>query len=729
MKISNEMKEYILNEFWDKNRGGFYTSINQSKEDMITDDKLLENLALGIITYIKFGDESVVIKLLSAVEHFRDQVEKGYIEIIDVTNVAHPVGTVKTPRIQALMGYALWKAGIFLKDDELRLGAEKYVEFVADNYFSHENASILAPDWKLIVDDSVKLLDLSIICLILSKIGSQKYLTPIVIDQFFKFVDHKHKGAYSQIDKKGQPVVIKGKRLLDMAMLCLTMIEFSRKYNDVKYFRQCIEIFTFIFSNMKCGLFGGFWNKCSFDGKIQMNPMDAYYNKKESPFPYKSILDEAAILLVAREMEKSVQGEDFNVIREVIKETSYSLSEYYDKNNKGFFMGKASWFSGPASPSVPLARLAMVPQYTPGAFTVGNNSYVQLHQKQVTTQFICTLATLDLELADKEIQNSDYSKTNYDNTLDYITTEPLEYEGFDLEAYLDWLSRTRNGMAYGLTPYKSPLGFRSNKSIQNFSAMHVLSDMKVFNKDIKKSESVLRIMYSCQNDDGGFGEEPSMTSEVFTTYCVIVVAFLLSDSNYKISKCIEFLLSCQNEDGGFGNAPGYPSDSWHTNLAVISLHLLKATGFDENNLINYLLACRNKDGGYAIIPGGESDTFSVFKVVDSLMLLNIAIPEKEKTIEWIQSLEVKEGGFLYKENQFVSFVGTYHAIAALYILGELPVYQEACKKWLAAHQMKDGGLSRSLYGPSDTTDEGFITVQALYMLERKLNPYWVRIVT
>ena len=92
-------------------------------------------------------------------------------------------------------------------------------------------------------------------------------------------------------------------------------------------------------------------------------------------------------------------------------------------------------------------------------------------------------------------------------------------------------------------------------------------------------------------------------------------------------------------------------------------------------------------------------------------------------------MESKEGGFAYKHNRFVSFVGTYHAIAALYILGELPVHIEECKKWLVAHQMKDGGLSRSLQGPSDTTDEGFITVQALHMLEQKLNPYWVRIVT
>ncbi|PGZ17009.1 hypothetical protein COE47_31105, partial [Bacillus thuringiensis] len=69
------------------------------------------------------------------------------------------------------------------------------------------------------------------------------------------------------------------------------------------------------------------------------------------------------------------------------------------------------------------------------------------------------------------------------------------------------------------------------------------------------------------------------------------------------------------------------------------------------------------------------------------------------------------------------------AIAALYILGELPRKLKECKEWLAIHQAKDGGFSRAVNAPSDTTDEGFICLQASYMLESNLNPYWVAIIT
>ncbi|MCY7115589.1 hypothetical protein [Streptococcus mutans] len=45
------------------------------------------------------------------------------------------------------------------------------------------------------------------------------------------------------------------------------------------------------------------------------------------------------------------------------------------------------------------------------------------------------------------------------------------------------------------------------------------------------------------------------------------------------------------------------------------------------------------------------------------------------------------------------------------------------------HQAKDGGFSKLLLHPSDTIDEGFISLRASYMLEQKINPYWIAIIT
>ncbi|WP_030610628.1 hypothetical protein [Streptomyces sclerotialus] len=62
-------------------------------------------------------------------------------------------------------------------------------------------------------------------------------------------------------------------------------------------------------------------------------------------------------------------------------------------------------------------------------------------------------------------------------------------------------------------------------------------------------------------------------------------------------------------------------------------------------------------------------------------------------------------------------------------MGAQPADVPACAAWIAARQSADGGFSRLPGGPSETTDEGFIALQALHMLEQKLNPYWAVIMT
>jgi hypothetical protein len=115
--------------------------------------------------------------------------------------------------------------------------------------------------------------------------------------------------------------------------------------------------------------------------------------------------------------------------------------------------------------------------------------------------------------------------------------------------------------------------------------------------------------------------------------------------------------------------------------------------------------------------------------VDTLIPLGFQPPEHEQTVEYLRSLQHAEGGFHYGHGRAVSFVGTYHAVAALYLLDAEPADPAACIDWIARHQSRDGGFSRQFDAPSDTTDEGFIVVQALLMLEKKLNKYWASIMT
>lgn len=458
-----------------------------------------------------------------------------------------------------------------------------------------------------------------------------------------------------------------------------------------------------------------------------MNAISAYYNINESPFPFKSTKDESLFLLALRKslhLTKNVEYVD-NLIKELVSD----LKNFYDQKFDGITMGQGSWFSAPTIPTVPLARHAMVPPHTVGSFAVGNTYYVPLHQKQAAIQLVAMLALSDEQYTfDNSIKKLPYKEGNFNKSLDYVSQGELEDSYISIPQYMKWLYSTKSGMGYGLTPYRSPLGFRSDKSQQNFSALHVVCDSFVLHREVPDKDDILRSMYACQNKDGGFGEQPSMISEVFTTYCVILTAFMLHDDGYDKEKCIEFILSCQNPYGGFGNGPGLPSDSWHTNLAVLSLHALNVD-YDKEKTIQFLLNCRNADGGYSLIPNGISEIFSTFRAMASLIILGVEISNKEDVVKWLQGMQDESGGFIFQKGKSVSFVGSHHAIAALYLLDSLPAQLDKCKKWIYEHQMKDGGFSRSTEGPSDTTDEGFIVLHSSYMLERKLNPYWVAIMT
>jgi hypothetical protein len=156
---------------------------------------------------------------------------------------------------------------------------------------------------------------------------------------------------------------------------------------------------------------------------------------------------------------------------------------------------------------------------------------------------------------------------------------------------------------------------------------------------------------------------------------------------------------------------------------------MNAIPINTDACLAYVAACQNEDSGYGVRPNAPSETFSVFRAIDTLLILGKQPTNYKETIKWLKECQTENGGFRYKPGANESFVGSYHAIAALYLLDELPSDVESCKVWLSKHQSKDGGFSRAINAPSDTTDEGFICLQASYMLERNLNPYWVAIIT
>ncbi|MFF3863622.1 prenyltransferase/squalene oxidase repeat-containing protein [Streptomyces sp. NPDC002209] len=246
-----------------------------------------------------------------------------------------------------------------------------------------------------------------------------------------------------------------------------------------------------------------------------------------------------------------------------------------------------------------------------------------------------------------------------------------------------------------------------------------MSDLLALDGPVPNTPGVRTGVFATQNPDGGFGEQPALPSETFTN-----VHHLLRGADgrraggadhpdFDRDACVALLRSCRRPEGGFGNAPGFPCDAWHSHLATLTLVALGARPEREDDLVAHLLACRNRDGGYGNRPGSPSDTFATFRVIGALIALGLRPPHSEETLLWLRGLQTEAGGFRYRTDGAESFVDSYPGIGGLCMRGALPADTEACVRWITVRQSAAGGFSRAPGAPSETTDEGFIAIQAL----------------
>ncbi|MGG3574656.1 prenyltransferase/squalene oxidase repeat-containing protein [Bacillus gobiensis] len=737
---ADPIKEFLINRLYDKQWNGFYTAI-EGEDNIVCDDKRLEDQIFALIALAEAGAEKDSLQeMVSILNKFYDDSTGSFHEMIDRFGIVHSVGRVRHTHIQLLASYGLLRLGEYVEDEMLIQKGLSLFQLINEKVLSKNAPSILNEQ----LNEPISY-DKSVLSFIYGMFAAEKAFQ-ITEDQEYKnllnifvknlayFEDQDFGGLYENLLIDQTPMKNKGKKAFSHAAAALAFIKAGRLLENEELFEKAKQYFMYITDRFKHPFLGGYWNKSDVSGKVKVDPLQSYYGNEESPFPVKLTMDQTLLLLCADQLHQLYPNESFQMLTQ---ELASEVSRFIDESG-GVFIGQGNWFSTPVDPTVPLIRHFMVPHHTAGAFYAGNTGYLPLHEKHTKTQALTLLCySLSQSIVPGRSTTTEYKKKSPLDVkqLDFDLTKVSYGKEMNLQIdkalYLSWLSKTISGSGFGLTPYRSPLGFRSDTSPQNFSALHVVSDLTVMGEEITEQdrESILKGMFDCQNQDGGFAEQAGHLSEVFTTYCVVLTAFILGSSVPNKEKCIQFIKNCQNSDGGFGNSKGYPSDVWHTNLAVLALHALGTKPLDEAECLVFCASCQNDDGGYGVRPNAPSDTFSVFRAVDTILVLEHQPAELNKTIQWLQSCQTDTGGFMYKPGSVESFVGSYHAIAALYLLGELPRKLEECKTWLSQHQSKDGGFSRAINAPSDTTDEGFICLQASYMLERNLNPYWVAIIT
>jgi hypothetical protein len=697
-------------------------------EQVITQESLLADAALADLIVTRAGTATGP----GFVDRFRDPVAGGFHEVLERHGVVSMAGRHRRLGSQSLAYLAAITRADALGDSETAGVLRDELAGLLARCLEARLATTYLPGLAQPIDRQRRLTDVAVALIAAGELAPGP-VSASLAEALFGFFDDEKGVFWEVLEPTGEPDPLEGHLVAGNALALLALRRLERA--GVAFDRDTLVArpLRYLGETHRHVLTDGFWNRSDHTGKVSVAGDLALFKGTASPFPKKDLGDHGLLYGAA-----TAWAGEFPLEAEPLAATCLDQVVTFT-DGSGIFQGQGNWFSTPVDPTVPLARHVMVPQRTPGGFNVGNSAYVLFGTKFTATQLIweyfdpdgAARAAVRQAPLGRPDEAARLERVPYVADLAVVATGPIETPRMRVDDYLAWLESTKVGPGFGLTPYTSPLSFRADNTPQNFSAVHVVSDRMALGLPLTEDEAsrLTTYLFASQNHDGGFGEAPGLPSELFTTYCVVLVAYVLKRWDFDVERCREFLRRCQHPHGGFGNFPGYPADSWHTNLAVLALHALGEPAATHEHAAAYVLGCHNADGGYSSVPGGPSESFSTMRSVDVLVPLGFRPPGAERTVEYLRSLQHADGGFHYGHGRAVSFVGTYHAVAALYLLDAEPADPAACIDWIARHQSRDGGFSRQFDAPSDTTDEGFIVVQALLMLEKKLNRYWASIMT
>lgn len=178
--------------------------------------------------------------------------------------------------------------------------------------------------------------------------------------------------------------------------------------------------------------------------------------------------------------------------------------------------------------------------------------------------------------------------------------------------------------------YSEKLGFNRKSNLIN-NNLHegdfIKLNIKVPNDFIRKyldRERIIRYIFECENDDGGFGPYPSAESHAANTFCCISALCTLNALDLiEEEKTNRFLVFRQTTSGGFNGRINKKEDLCYSFWVYSCLYMLGNSEFiDSNKLIDFIGKCYDDETGmYADKPGNEPDLYHTLYALIALSLL------------------------------------------------------------------------------------------------------------
>lgn len=230
-----------------------------------------------------------------------------------------------------------------------------------------------------------------------------------------------------------------------------------------------------------------------------------------------------------------------------------------------------------------------------------------------------------------------------------------------------------------------------NTQVDLYDLFYLLTSLKILEYDIDSilSNRIYKFLNDTAQATGGFSPSnsthlPSLSS----TFYVIQLYTLIEQPIVNISIHKNWVLSCNNTDGGYGGNQTLTSTYIDTCFAVFILNDERFGGVNDlvniNNTLAYLKsfyvnnsANLKNYGGY--IPyelAGYALLSSTYYCVKAISLIEISALNNAETLSWVLARQnFEDGGFAENskedELKISSIISSYYAFKTLEILGSL----------------------------------------------------------
>lgn len=298
----------------------------------------------------------------------------------------------------------------------------------------------------------------------------------------------------------------------------------------------------------------------------------------------------------------------------------------------------------------------------------------------------------------------------------------------DKQKHVEYIKRTmatKNMLYYLADPIRLSTVYWATNSLKLLQDDH-LGELR---------PSVVSLVKSCLNEDGGFGGRAGYPSTVMSTFTALQVLYL-HDTVYFSQDTVDYILHMQDSDGGFANDEYGEKDTRLDCCAVLSLHLLSImreectadggteeqeprhfaaskAGFDRSRLgapipeqfleeikfdrggaVGHILSCYNADGGFGQLARTESHAAQIFCCLSALRSLGcIGAVDASRIEDFLAYRQCPSGGLNGRINKKEDVCYSFWAFAAARLLGSECIDARALRAFIYSCEGEDGGFS------------------------------------